>query len=302
VLTLTAAAGLTAADEAGGTAGAYLRMAPDARSAALGNSMAAVVGDVNIGGGNPAVLPYLKERQFSSSFQFLTLGRSHNSLVFGLPLPPSAGMSISWIHAGVDDIIGRNLSNEPTYEYRFSQNAMNVSFSLAPMPWLSLGFTGKILSENVSASSSTGFSTDFGILLTPFKNFSLGFVMKDLSGKVTWDISAESFVDMQTQQSDYFPAVFQAEFAYLISERYLLTGSYSYSNEIEPEWHFGGEAGIGEHFFLRAGLDNGSPVFGAGTSYPALKNVSTRIDYAFVLPRAGEGNSHLFTWTFFLND
>jgi hypothetical protein len=80
---------LVAQDEAGGVGGAYLRMAPDARSAALGNANTTLFGDVNTTLGNPATIPALKERQFSSSFQFLSLDRSYQTLSWCSATPES---------------------------------------------------------------------------------------------------------------------------------------------------------------------------------------------------------------------
>ena len=153
ILTLT----LFADDEAGGAGGAYLRMPADARVAALGNAGTMILDDVNMNLGNPASIPSIKTRQFSSSFQFLSLDRSYQTLSFGVSLPPNAGMSVSWIHAGVDDIMGRNYSNDAGLDYTWSQNAFIIGFGLNITPWMSLGLTGKVLSDQLASSSSSGF-------------------------------------------------------------------------------------------------------------------------------------------------
>jgi hypothetical protein len=290
---------LVAQDEAGGVGGAYLRMAPDARSAALGNANTTLFGDVNTTLGNPATIPALKERQFSSSFQFLSLDRSYQTLSFGVQLPPKAGMNVSWIHAGVDNIIGRNYSNDATYEYNWSQDAFVIGFGLAITDWISVGVSGKVLSDRLVNSTSSGFSADLGVNMTPLKGLNLGFVVKDISGKVTWDTSAEPYVDYQTRRVDYYPTTFHFGLSYMLLDRYLFTGSYKYSERIEPTWHVGVEARIWESIFLRAGADDGAPAFGVGTTYKLWNNISTRMDYAFLFGMQNEGGSHLFTWLFY---
>lgn len=290
---------LTAGDEAGGTAGAYLRMPGDARSAAIGNAATAVTGDANMVNGNPAILPTLTERQFSSSFQFLTLDRSYQSIAFGVPLPPNAAMNVSWIHAGVDNIAGRNFSNDYTYEYVWSQNAFVIGFGIRIAEWIAIGVSGKILSDQLAYSSSSGFSADIGVIVTPFRHLQLGFVVKDLSGKTTWDTSGENYSDFQTRRTDYFPGVYHMGISYTLLERYLLSFSYKYSEDIEPTWHTGVEARVGDGIFIRAGVDNGIPVFGFGTFYKLWNTMSTRMDYAFGTSRVHEGISHLFTWLFY---
>lgn len=290
------------ADEAGGTAGAFLRVAADARAASLGNAVIALSDDANASYGNPAILPFLERKQFSSSFQFLSLDRSHSTVLYGLPLPPNAGMAVSWVHAGVSDIIGRNDANEPTYNYRFSQNSMNVSFGLSPVEGFSFGLTARVINETVSSSSSNGFSVDVGMCFSPVENLNLGLVYKNATGKVTWDTSQESYVDYQSQQTDEFPSVFQAGLSYILAEKYLFTAAYNYSEQIEPSWHLGTEMKVGKILFLRAGLNDGTPALGAGTFYPVFRGIDSRLDYALLLASAGEGMSHLFTWTFYFKD
>jgi hypothetical protein len=288
----------TASDEAGGRAGAYLRMPPDARSAALGNAVGTIVNDVNMLSSNPALVSFFEEKQFSSSFQFLSLDRTYQSLGFAAPLPPKAGMSVNWIHAGVGNIVGRNYSNDPTYEYRWSKDAFLVVFGMQVTDWLSLGVSGKILSDKLINSSASGFSADIGMLLSPVKDLRIAAVVKDITGKVTWDISEESYVDMGSRRVDYFPNLLQIGASYLLSERYLFAAAYRFTNEIEPSWHAGVEARIGQGFFLRAGADNGSPVFGFATAFPIWGDQKTRLDYAYKNGSVHEGGSHLFTWLF----
>ncbi len=298
LLILCLVAVLTAGDEAGGVGGAYLRMSPDARTAALGNATTALYNDVNIALSNPASIPTLEEKQFSSSFQFLSLDRSYQTLSFGVKLPPSAGMSVSWIHAGVDNIEGRNYSNDYTYDYIWSQDAFIIGFGLQIVDWISVGVSGKVLSDQLVNSSSSGFSADIGVTVMPVKNLLIGIVVKDISGKTTWDTSLEPYVDYQTRRVDYYPTTFHFGLSYTLMDRFLFTGAYKYSETIEPTWHAGVEARIWDGIYLRAGADNGIPTFGLGTSFKLWKNISSRMDYAFLPGTLQEGSSHLFTWLF----
>ena len=290
---------LFAQDEAGGVGGAYLRMPADARAAALGNATTTLHNDVNASLTNPANIPSLETRQFSSSFQFLSLDRSYQTLSFGVQLPPSAGMSVSWVHAGVDDIIGRNYSNNPTYNYSWSQDAFIIGFGLKVNEFLSFGLSGKIVSDKLVNSSSSGFSADIGINIHPIKGLNLAVVAKDITGKVTWDTSSEPYVDYQIKRVDDFPLSFHFAASYILMDRVLFTGVYKYSEQIEPTWHIGVEGRIGEAIFVRAGVDNTSPTFGVGTTYRLWKNISTRMDYAFLPGMIHQGSSHLFTWLFY---
>lgn len=288
-----------AQNEAGGMAGAYLRMPTDARAAAMGNSSTTFSNDVNANIANPANISSIETRQFASSFQFLSLDRSYQSLSYAANLPPTAGMSISWVHAGVNDILGRTYSNEPSSTYSWSQNAFIIGFGMGVMDWLSIGVSAKILSEQLANSSSSGFSADIGLKIDPIQDLSLVFVAKDITGKSTWDISREPFIDYQTRRVDKLPLAFHFGASYLLLDKVLFSGVYRYSSQIEPSWHLGVEGKIVNMLYLRAGLDNGSMTFGLGTSYKVWKNISTRMDYAFLPGMVDQGGSHLFTWLFY---
>jgi hypothetical protein len=215
-------------------------------------------------------------------------------------MPPNAGMSVSWVHAGVDNIIGRNYSNDPMpYDYNWSQDAFIIGFSLKFTNWLSAGISGKVLSDKLVNSSSSGFSADIGMKVNPLKDLTFGLVIKDVSGKTTWDTSAEPYAEYQTRRVDYYPTTLNIGVSYIIKERLLLTADYKYSEMIEPTWHAGIEARIGEILVLRTGLNNANPAFGLGTSFELWKKVSTRMNYAFLAGMLQEGNSHLFTWLFY---
>ncbi len=300
ILLMTIIAGLAfSADEAGGVGGAYLRMPADARSAALGNAGTSLSNDVNANIANPANVVSIETRQFASSFQFLSLDRSYQTLSFAVDLPPTAGMSVAWVHAGVDEIIGRSYSNDYAGRYSWSQDAFIIGFGLGLTDWLSIGVSGKVLSDQLANSSSSGFSADVGVKATPVKGLVLAVVAKDVSGKLSWDTSGESYSEYQTRRVDEFPLGLHFSAAYTLFDKVLFTGVYKYSPQIEPTWHIGVEGKIADMLFIRGGLDNGAPTFGLGTIYKLWKNISTRMDYAFLPGMIGQGGSHLFTWLFY---
>ena len=156
--------------ETGGYAGAFLRMPVDARAAALGNSVGGILNDLTGVYENPANIAFLKSKQFISSFQFLSLDRSHSTFGIGTNLPPAAGMSVIWIHAGVDEIEGRNSTNNFTQMYNTSQDAIYTIFGIKISEKISLGATAKILFDKLPGATSSGFGIDFGVTVIPVKN------------------------------------------------------------------------------------------------------------------------------------
>ncbi|MEA1985923.1 MAG: hypothetical protein U9N76_00360 [Candidatus Marinimicrobia bacterium] len=295
LIILIGISGLLAVDT-GGYGGAYLRMPTDARMAGLGNSAGAILNDLAGVYENPANVSLLKSKQFSSSFQFLSLDRKHSMIGFGTNMPPTAGFSIMWVHAGVDEIEGRNYSNNFTEMYSTSQNAILTSFGVQLSEKISVGATAKILWDRLPGAKGSGFGMDIGVTAIPIENLIIGFIAKDLGGGIKWD-TGDNYV-YQIQKQDDFPALYNVNVAYTIIDRILITGAFKGSETISPTYHFGTEIEVIPHFVIRGGVDDKMPIIGFGTEYNAWKNIFTSIDYAFLLGKYGEGVSHIFTWKF----
>lgn len=282
--------------ETGGYAGAFLRMPADARAAALGSSLGGILNDITGIYENPANVPFLKSKQFTSSFQFLSLGRSHSLVGFGTNLEPTAGISVIWIHAGVDEIEGRNYSNNFTKMYSTSQDAIYTTFGIKILDELSFGGTAKILYDKLPNATASGFGLDIGITIIPIKNLVIGIVVKDISGKVKWDTG--DYFEYKMQKEDKFPQLYNVNISYNFKDKILFSNAFKGSNTINPTYHYGVELNVVPHFIIRGGVDDGMPVFGIGTEYNAWNKIVTRIDYAFLFGRYEEGVSHIFTWNF----
>jgi hypothetical protein len=282
--------------ESGGYAGSYLRMPVSARSAALGNAVGAIPGTAESFIENPALPAHLEYSHFGSSFQFLSLNRSLHMIHVAFPVPPSAGLALAWIHAGVANIEERDFSNRITGELQSSQDALYLGFANRIWKSLSLGINTKIFIDQLPDVSATGFGLDLGLYFTLPGELSLGFSIKDISSKINWN--TRDLYEFGSQRTDSYPTLYQFSGTYLYEDILLVSAAYRGSFDIYPSVHLGLEIKAGEHFALRGGVDDRMPVFGLSTAYPVLGNVSTRIDYAFLLGRHNEGISHAFSWIF----
>ncbi|MFQ6115663.1 MAG: hypothetical protein ACE5NG_16505, partial [bacterium] len=188
----------------GGVAGAFLRLGIGARAKAMGDAYTALARGIEASYYNPAGLPYLENKEFMSSYRFLSLDRQFTSLGFGVPIQPKVdksgsrvidgGFALSWIHAGVGDIDGRDSDGRHSGDLSNSENAFVFSFALNPVRILSLGLSVKVLwnrfpdvgikGETVSAS---GVGFDFGALLSPIQWVTFGVAVKDINSKYAWN-------------------------------------------------------------------------------------------------------------------
>ncbi|MGC9512186.1 MAG: hypothetical protein ACP5D8_00955 [Fidelibacterota bacterium] len=282
--------------EAGGYAGTYLRMPLSARSAALGNAVGALMESPEAFAENPALLGHLSKRHFGSSFQFLSLDRSLHMLHVTIPVPPTAGLAIAWVHAGVGNIEERNFANEMTGELQTSQDALYVGFANRIWKSLSIGVNTKIFMDQLPDVTATGFGLDAGAFYAPFDFLSLGFSVKDINSKINWN--TKDIYEFGSQRTDTYPTLYQLSGALQFNHQVYITAAYRGSVDIFPTFHAGMEVHAGDHLAIRGGVDNRMPVLGLSTRYPVWGHIETRIDYAFLFGRYNEGISHAFSWIF----
>ena len=126
-----------------GKAGTFTRMGFNARTIGMGNAFTAVI-DNGISFYNPAVTPFLTQRNVSASFGILSLDRSLNTLSYSQPLAPAAGLSASIFNAGVRNIDGRDNAGNHTSMYSTSENQFAFTFGNRFSKKLALGVGLKI--------------------------------------------------------------------------------------------------------------------------------------------------------------
>lgn len=298
----------------GGYAGAFLRMGVEARSQALGDAFSAVPEGAIAGFYNPATLPHLENRQVLVSFSFLPLDRSINYIGFAMPIKPknpnsesgkplNAGLSVGWIHAGVDNIDGRDLSGNHTGYLSNSENAFFMSFAINPTPIFSFGLSGKVLynrmpnmTEENEALTSSGFGLDLGAFVNPFSGLSLGLVIRDNMSKYTWN--TDKVYERGTSTTYKFPRIMRCGAAYRIPQEWLLiVADLETSNVQNPRFHFGTELVYQKIGALRLGLDDNKMTFGFGL-YIKLLNRNTTLNYTIMPGLDALAPDHIVSWAF----
>jgi len=281
----------------GGYAGSFLRMGLGARSLAMGNSG---VADCQNGFAvyyNPAALPYLAGRHLSLTYYFLSLDRQLHYAGLALPIRPNAGVAIGWMHAGVTNIQGRDFSGRPDEIYETGENAIYLSFANAFSRWIAVGLNFKILTSSMVDIKGSGLGFDVGIMFKPFERITLGVQLKDIGASYTWN-TQELFEEQGGTYTDNFPQILKIGLAYKQAELFTFAGDLEISDKNDYRAHFGGELLVSDLLYLRLGMDNINPTFGAGLAYGFIKNINTQIDYSVLFGVVGEGLTHVFSWEF----
>ncbi len=296
-------------------AGAFLRMGLGARANAMGNAYTGVAEGAVAAYYNPAGIPFLETRQITLDYRFLSLDRKFNYVGFATGIRPkmeegseemalNAGLAISWIHAGVDNIDGRDFAGNHYQDFSISEHAFTLSFGVMPIKNIvSIGLTGKVLynripdiGDNNAAISDFGFGADFGVLVKPLPYLSVGFIIKDINAKYDW--KTDKVWEKDIDKTDRFPQTFRGGIALRYPYPWLLFAfDLEKNNQQDMKYFIGTEVLLMDKFAARAGLNNGSLTLGGGYLFELFKK-SVQIQYAFVTKKYDVASEHNFSWVF----
>ncbi len=284
---------LITAQDYSGYAGNYFNNGIDARSIAMGNALTAGI-DLNYPAYfNPAGVATVSKRTLLFTHQFLSLDRRQSVISFTIPLPPVGGISVGWISAGVNDIDGRNLAGVHTKDLNASEDAVLISFGIAPIKHFQVGGTVKILQNQLPNIDRNivgkGVGFDFGVLYNLNDNLNFAFVIKNINSAYQW--SNKLTDDLGRIYKDKFPIQIRTGMQYKINSVIIVgdVGSYLAENKLLGlDYRIGTEYSFNDNYFFRTGFRNNRFAFGVGLEYNQFDKFTSLIDYTFVIePVAG---------------
>lgn len=315
---LILAAFSTADAQLGSYAGSFARMGFGARGLSMGNTLVSDrYGDVS-GYYNPSLSCFQENGILNLGYTFMSLDRKLNFVSFARKFPLSggkqtAGISLSWINAGVSDIDGRDndarsLGMLSTYENQF---LMGMSFLVSPEMALGVGvklYYSKLY-EGVN-STSVGF--DLGLTYLATKDLTFGLTARDLGVKYKWETTGNNVYGTSgTTSEEKFPVlvgfggtynlpnklgIVSAGFDTYVNPRFETTDSLGVKTESKRNYNFalklGCEINLNEYVKIRAGVDrmdlksddffgNIQPGAGIGLSKAFSKDINLGVDYSF---------------------
>lgn len=305
-----------------GRAGSFLRMGLGSRALAMGGGSVALTDDGYAGHVNPAGLVFLEKRHATTMLNAMALDRRMGYIGYaqsmgGAERKPPAGFSVGWLSASVSDIDARDFGGNDIGTMHASEHAFFFSFAMNPVRRVAVGFTGKVLyhrmpemKEDGGALSATGFGFDVGILVRPHRRWNVGFSLRDIDSKYSWD--TQEVYERGTQTTDRFPQILRFGAAVEILEDRLVAtadveqvvvfrgrlGSGAFRcRGIEPvRVRLGCEWSVLPGACVRAGLYDGSISLGAGYRH-GLGKKEVVLDYAYVPDDVAPRGNHVFGWS-----
>ncbi len=288
-----------------GYSGSFLRLGSSARSIAMGSAYTAELDRGFTAYHNPAGVVFLDKKQFTVLHHYLPLERHFFATSFSTGLPPTAGLGIAWISAGVKDIDGRTSSGFQTETLSTSEDALYITFANQIARGIGVGLNIKLLFHRLPVDSKTltgkGTGFDIGIMYRRIPNLTIALKVQDINSKYVWN-TGNVFEDEGRVYNDYFPAVVRLGGSYQL-KKILVTADYGHAFDMQEGYNLGsiirlgGEYRYKDRYFVRGGIGNGRFALGVGMNYSLWKLNDAYLDYAVVyeLPT---GIAHVFTYAF----
>ena len=283
-----------------GVSCSFLRVGITARSIAMGGAFTAEKDHGFATFNNPAWAAFLTNRQVGLSYSSMSLDRRLSGLSFATPLPPTAGLGIAWVSAGVTDIQGRNSAGEKTTMMQTSEDALMISFAQRILPWFSFGANIKILQNQLPINESykgSGIGFDIGLLIKSGKSTTFGLMVQDINSMYNWD-SGDLYAEGRIY-SEYFPTIYRLGTRFIFKNIRVVADAgfitnYRLGKKIENDIFVNLLPRVGieytylDLYYFRGGLGNGRIAFGWGLEYDLINNNDSRIDYTFSMDWASQ--------------
>lgn len=174
------------AGDVNNSAAAYIRMGIGARIVAMGEAGTATAKDVTAAYWNPAGLSYLKDIEFATTYA-LDMGYDRNYQHAAIAKRFGFGvMALSWVNAGVSDIIGTDINNNDTGVFDDSENNIAISYANR-YKQLSYGITPKIYTSSIDGDTKVGFGVDLGAKYDINQYLEAGLMLRDIYGTLADD-------------------------------------------------------------------------------------------------------------------
>ena len=286
--------------------GSFIRMGTTARAVSLGSALTADSHHGLTGVYNPAGTAFLEQRHGTAGHQILSLDRQLSCVGITMKLPPTAGIGIAWIHAGVNHIEERNSLGEYSGKLSTGENAFVLSFAQNFSGRFAFGLNAKIMTHTLPVYDEklmgTAVGVDLGFLYKVNDFVHLGGVVQNLNAKYQWKTNA-IFEETGTIYYEAFPVIYRAgiktrfvNFQVLCDVEFVTNNSLLLGKRLKG----GIEYYLNENVTFRSGFGEERFGIGFGYAYFKLDNYGVTLDYSAVMDEVQKFNgvTHVISSSF----
>lgn len=274
----------------GSEGASFLDIPVGAAPAALGSAYTARATDAYAPVWNPAGLALADAPRLSATHLAYLAGIHYEYVGAAVPMKPGIGLGASVQYLGSGDLIAADEQGNITGSFSTSFAAYSLAYGQTLTPKLSLGITGKAITESIADASAHGFAGDIGMIYKWNDKLSLGAVAANLGPDIKF-----------VQEGDPLPTMIRGGAnAHLFTNIdtsaelvYRRTGLVSFRTGVEAKYL--------DFLVLRMGLDtdhthglSGVAVFTGGLGIHAM---GQEFAYAWV-PYGDLGSTHYFSIDF----
>ena len=280
---------LAPAARAADLAAAFLENGLGPRGVGMGSAYIAVVDDASAPYWNPAGLVHGKGKDLLAAIQPMSLDRQQNSVSLRLNLRGELGLGFTWLHAGVDHIVGRTSDGRPTGAIEDAANALYFAVSRALGQRAAIGLALKTLNHQIKAPSSgtsegKGSGFDLGLQYYLNDKTTLAFIVRNFNAALDWKVQRSS--DQSSSTEDSLPLTTGLGLAHRPFAALQLALDL-YNNDIDRYANLGAEWQLNPMFIARAGLhrvggeDGGLGLPTAGLTLRPMRRQTVQFHYTY---------------------
>ncbi len=271
----------------GTTAADFLNISVSAYQASLGGAGYALSDDIAAGYFNPAGLSMVDRAgvNFMHNIWYQDISYEFLGGAFPLGQKSAVAFSTAYLHMGQIDVYNELNQSDGTLN-PYSMVGI-VSYSRLLGNNLSLGFSGKYITEKLDDITAKGYAFDIGFQYNT-SDFSVGAVANNLGPKMKYETESSPLPSSVSFGTSYSP--YKLPVSFLLGAQMPFDGKTSFSAGLEYQ--------MTDFMALRSGFggmgsdDASSAVnFGAGFNFAGID-----IDYAFN-PGGDMGQTHFFSFT-----
>ncbi|MBP7651815.1 PorV/PorQ family protein [Candidatus Dependentiae bacterium] len=171
-----------------GTTGAqFLQIGVGAKPVSLGGAYTAAAEDVYGLYWNPAGIAFIDKSELTIQHNEWIEDVAYDYAGYAAKIIDKNYIGIAVYHLNSGEIEGRDLLGNRTGDYKSTDSAMSLTWTMKPENKFAMGFTGKYIKQKIDDSSASGIAADAGIKLLCSEEVSFGISLQNLGQKLKFE-------------------------------------------------------------------------------------------------------------------